>query len=46
VAAYGGGSLGVKEHAEKVGNELRDAMLMTGCHQLADIDNSKASTMG
>ncbi len=46
VAAYGGGSLGVKQYAEKVGNELRDAMLMTGCHQLTDIDNSKASTTG
>ncbi|MGE5678688.1 MAG: alpha-hydroxy-acid oxidizing protein [Pseudomonadota bacterium] len=38
VAAYGGGAEGVELYTKKLGAELRDAMTMTGCATLADID--------
>lgn len=38
VAAYGGGAEGVELYTRKIGSELRDAMIMTGCNTLADID--------
>ncbi len=37
VAAYGGGSEGVALYTEKIGSELRDAMMMTGAAALDDI---------
>ena len=36
VAAYGGGAEGVRQYAEKIGQELKEAMIMTGCHSLKD----------
>lgn len=41
VAAYGGGSKGVEVYTDKIGNELKETMIMTGCHKLDDIDKSK-----
>jgi len=38
VAAYGGGAEGVELYTRKIGAELRDAMIMTGCSSLKDID--------
>lgn len=38
VAAYGGGAEGVELYTRKIGSELRDAMIMTGCSTLKDID--------
>lgn len=38
VAAYGGGTEGVELYTGKIGSELKDAMIMTGCSTLADID--------
>jgi 4-hydroxymandelate oxidase len=38
VAAYGGGADGVELYTRKIGAELRDAMIMTGCSTLKDID--------
>lgn len=38
VAAYGGGAEGVELYTRKIGAELRDAMIMTGCSTLKDID--------
>lgn len=38
VAAYGGGTEAVKIYTEKIGKELRDTMIMTGCSTLADIN--------
>lgn len=40
VAAYGGGAEGVQIYTEKVGKELHDTMIMTGCSKLSDIDES------
>ncbi len=39
VAAHGGGKEGIVLYSEKIKNELRDAMLMTGCKSLADINS-------
>jgi 4-hydroxymandelate oxidase len=36
VAAYGGGAEGVQVYIEKIGQELEEAMIMSGCHSLAD----------
>lgn len=36
IAAYGGGAEGVRMTADKIGQELKEAMIMTGCHTLAD----------
>lgn len=38
VAAYGGGAEGVELYTRKIGSELRDAMIMTGCGTLKDIN--------
>ncbi|OEH85520.1 alpha-hydroxy-acid oxidizing enzyme [Desulfuribacillus stibiiarsenatis] len=38
LAAYGGGSEGVKVYTEKIGQELMETMIMTGCHTLKDIN--------
>lgn len=40
VAAFGGGIEGVEVYTRKIGNELREAMIMTGCSSLDDIDES------
>ncbi len=37
VAAYGGGAEAVKLYTEKIGKELKDTMIMTGCSSLKDI---------
>ncbi len=38
VAAYGGGAEGVELYTRKIAAELKDAMVMTGCSTLKDID--------
>ncbi|ABR49344.1 FMN-dependent alpha-hydroxy acid dehydrogenase [Alkaliphilus metalliredigens QYMF] len=38
VAAYGGGAEGVGIYTEKIGKELKETMIMTGCHELKDIN--------
>lgn len=40
VAAYGGGVEGVELYTRKIGAEFREAMIMTGCSKLADINES------
>ena len=40
-AAYGGEAEGVRLYTEKLGSELRDAMLMSGCATLRDITPAK-----
>jgi len=40
VAAYGGGAEAVQVYTEKIGKELRDTMIMTGCSKLSDIDET------
>ena len=41
VAAFGGEAEGVRLYTEKLGSELRDAMLMSGCATLQDITPAK-----
>ncbi|MEA4847923.1 MAG: alpha-hydroxy-acid oxidizing protein [Clostridiaceae bacterium] len=38
IAAYGGGAEGVELYTRKIGSELKDAMIMTGCSTLKEID--------
>ncbi|MBA1333728.1 MAG: putative glycolate oxidase [Firmicutes bacterium] len=38
VAAYGGGAEGVELYTKKIGSELIEAMIMTGCSKLSDIN--------
>ncbi len=38
VAAYGGGAEGVAAYTKKIGAELAEGMVMTGCNSLKDID--------
>ncbi len=38
VAAYGGGEEGVELYTRKIGSELVESMIMTGCSQLSDIN--------
>ncbi|TCO77483.1 alpha-hydroxy-acid oxidizing protein [Marinisporobacter balticus] len=38
VAAYGGGSEGVALYTEKIGKELVEGMIMTGCNNLKEIN--------
>ncbi len=45
VAVYGGGTEGVSIYTQRLGQQLKETMIMTGCHQLADI-NSKHVAMG
>lgn len=40
VAAFGGGEEGVAMYTERIGAELRQVMVMTGCQKLSDIDSS------
>ncbi len=40
VAAYGGGTEAVKSYTKQIGKELKDAMIMTGCNSLKDIDEN------
>ena len=40
IAAYGGGEEGVAIYTERVGAELRQTMIMTGCQSLSEIDSS------
>lgn len=41
VSAYGGRAEGVKIYTEKLGNELKQTMIMTGCHNLKDVNKNK-----
>ncbi|MBQ9411997.1 MAG: alpha-hydroxy-acid oxidizing protein, partial [Oscillospiraceae bacterium] len=41
VAVHGGGREGVVLYSQKIRNELRDAMVMTGCKSLSDITRDK-----
>ncbi|MEL7649020.1 MAG: alpha-hydroxy-acid oxidizing protein [Sedimentibacter sp.] len=41
IAAFGGGSEGVALYTEKIGAELRDVMIMSGCKDLKDITIDK-----
>jgi 4-hydroxymandelate oxidase len=40
LAAYGGGADAVQVYTQKIGKELHDTMIMTGCSKLSDIDES------
>ncbi|NYB75016.1 alpha-hydroxy-acid oxidizing protein [Sedimentibacter hydroxybenzoicus DSM 7310] len=41
IAAFGGGAEGVELYTEKIGAELRDVMIMSGCKSLSDITRDK-----
>ena len=41
IAAYGGGAEGVRLYTEKLKAELKDAMTMTNCGSLKDINRTK-----
>lgn len=41
IAAFGGGAEGVELYTEKIGAELRDVMIMSGCKSLKDITRDK-----
>jgi len=41
IAAFGGGAEGVELYTEKIGAELRDVMIMSGCKTLKDITRDK-----
>ncbi|SNS03673.1 FMN-dependent dehydrogenase, includes L-lactate dehydrogenase and type II isopentenyl diphosphate isomerase [Anaerovirgula multivorans] len=43
IAAYGGGREGVEIYTQKVGQELKETMIMAGCHQLQDIGKQHVS---
>lgn len=43
VAAYGGGKEGVELYTHKLGQELEETMIMTGCHRLDDIGKTHVS---
>lgn len=38
ISVFGGGAEGVELYTQKLGQELKDAMMMTGCATLADIN--------
>nr|WP_312579905.1 alpha-hydroxy-acid oxidizing protein [Sedimentibacter sp.] len=40
-AAFGGGAEGVELYTNKIGSELKDTMIMTGCRNLSDISLNK-----
>mgnify|MGYP000990062370 CR=1 FL=1 len=40
IAAYGGGEEGVVMYTERIGAELRQTMVMTGCQSLSQIDST------
>ncbi len=41
IAAFGGGIEGVELYTEKIGAELRETMIMTGCKNISDITRDK-----
>ncbi|NLJ58409.1 MAG: alpha-hydroxy-acid oxidizing protein, partial [Tissierellia bacterium] len=41
IAAFGGGAEGVELYTEKIGSELRETMIMTGCKEISDITRDK-----
>lgn len=41
IAAHGGGAEGVEMYTEKIGSELRDIMIMSGCKNISDITRDK-----
>ena len=41
IAAHGGGAEGVEMYTEKIGAELRDIMIMSGCKNIKDITRDK-----
>jgi len=41
IAAFGGGAEGVELYTNKIGAELREVMIMTGCKNLSDITMDK-----
>lgn len=41
IAAFGGGAEGVGLYTEKIGAELREVMIMSGCKNLSDITRDK-----
>jgi isopentenyl diphosphate isomerase/L-lactate dehydrogenase-like FMN-dependent dehydrogenase len=41
IAAFGGGKEGVELYTEKIGAELRDVMIMSGCKNIIDITRDK-----
>lgn len=41
IAAFGGGKEGVELYTEKIGAELRDVMIMSGCKNISDITRDK-----
>jgi NAD(P)H-dependent flavin oxidoreductase YrpB (nitropropane dioxygenase family) len=41
IAAFGGGIEGVELYTEKIGAELRETMIMTGCKNMGDITRDK-----
>jgi isopentenyl diphosphate isomerase/L-lactate dehydrogenase-like FMN-dependent dehydrogenase len=41
IAAFGGGKEGVELYTEKIGAELRDVMIMSGCKNVSDITREK-----
>jgi len=41
IAAFGGGAEGVELYSNKIGAELKETMLMTGCSSLSDITIDK-----
>ncbi len=43
IAAYGGGLEGVKLYSQKVGHELKEAMIMAGCHEIQEIGSKHVS---
>ncbi|MBN2897438.1 MAG: alpha-hydroxy-acid oxidizing protein [Clostridia bacterium] len=45
-AVYGGDVEGVKLYTEKIHKELKDAMLMTGCHTIKEITMNKVTIEG
>ena len=46
IAAHGGGVEGVEIYTRKIMAELREAMMMTNCASLADINESKIKLNG
>lgn len=45
IAAFGGGADGVELYTEKIGAELRETMIMTGCKNISDITRDKVKMM-
>jgi 4-hydroxymandelate oxidase len=41
IVAFGGGIEGVELYTEKIGAELRETMIMTGCKNMGDITRDK-----